>query len=144
MFRVKVRLVTGFLVLLLHVAVYMAMTMPLAETAKSGVEGAVQRASKLAVRSQELHNAKLSDLAQAIADRSEFGDWVLEEEETTRRTKAFDAIEQFEYGFPKVEPQVLTIPYRPPDECIEDISATHYYENHPVMKPLNQAHQAIT
>ncbi len=96
MFRVKVRLVTGFLVLLLHVAVYMAITMPLAETAKSGVEGAVQRASKLAVRSQELHNAKLSDLAQAIADRSEFGDWVLEEEETTRRTKAFDAIEQFD------------------------------------------------
>ncbi len=96
MFKVKVRLVAGIIVVLLHVAIYLGITMPLSETARGGVESAVKRASKLAVRSQELHNAKLAELAQVIADRSEFADWVLEEEETNRRTKAFDAIQEYD------------------------------------------------
>ena len=96
MFRVKVRLIGGIIVVLLHVAVYLAITMPLSKVAKEGVEASVVRASKLEVRSQELHNHKLAALAQAIADRSEFADWVLEEEEINKRTKAYDAIQQYD------------------------------------------------
>ena len=96
MFRVKVRLISGIIVVLLHVAIYMAITMPLTKAAMDSVEGSVVRASKLAVRSQELRNHKLAALAQAIADRSEFADWVLEEEETNKRTKAYDAIQQYD------------------------------------------------
>ena len=96
MFRVKVRLIGGIIVVLLHVALYMAIIMPLSKIAKEDVEGRVERASKLAVRSQALLNHKLAALAQTIADRSEFGDWVLEQEETNKRTKAYDAIQQYD------------------------------------------------
>lgn len=103
MFRVKVRLVAGILVVLLNVAVYLAITIPLSRKAEERVERNVERASKLVVRSQKLHALELQNMVLTVAAQPEFKDWMDKVEERERRAAAFDAITEYDDQLKKEE-----------------------------------------